>query len=379
MRKILPLLLIALIVSSSFLTFDYAYAVDNNCNNLVISIIQQRLTNFCFDTRLDTLENAPAGSDDTLCANVGSGSQVYKDGECNFRTLIGSSDISVTQQTDTITIDFNGTVSGESTVCGNVGTGNTIHVGGSNCNAKSLIAGTGITITDTTDDWTIASTVVDTNACTNTGTGEAVCESANNINSLIAGTGITIVDTTGDLTISSTGGDTTVCANVGGFTEIFKDGNCNFKTLNCDTEISCTSNTNDINIDVDTIGQQQIFVHQSVTKTNIGTSYIDVWVTLFDMEEMTLLHPNNATLFYISFQYDYVGTGTQQCRFVNTANNAEVLYESSTFTADQNSNLSGWFTKPAWATSLVYSIEMQCKSTVAGDDPIVKGYIVYAK
>jgi hypothetical protein len=50
--------------------------------------------------------------DNTSCANVGSGSQVYKDGECNFRTIIGSSDISVTQQTNTITIDYNGTSSG---------------------------------------------------------------------------------------------------------------------------------------------------------------------------------------------------------------------------------------------------------------------------
>jgi hypothetical protein len=90
-------------------------------------------------------------SDNTVCANVGTGSNIYKDGECNFRSVLGSSDISVTQQTNTITVDFNGT---------------------------------------------------DNNSCTNTGTGEAICESANNINSLIATSPLGISDTTGDLTLT---------------------------------------------------------------------------------------------------------------------------------------------------------------------------------
>lgn len=45
-------------------------------------------------------------------------------------------------------------------------------------------------------------THTDNNSCTSTGTGEAVCESANNINSLIGDSGITITDTTGDLTLT---------------------------------------------------------------------------------------------------------------------------------------------------------------------------------
>lgn len=92
-------------------------------------------------------------------------------------------------------IMINATDSSDSTICGNVGTGNKIHKIGTNCNANSLIAGVGISITNTTDDWTFAS------QCANTGTGEAICETANNINSLIAGNGIAISDTTGDLTI----------------------------------------------------------------------------------------------------------------------------------------------------------------------------------
>jgi hypothetical protein len=183
-------------------------------------------------------------TDDTVCANVGGGIEVFKNGECNFRTLVGSSDINIIQNTDTIVIDYNGTAGGDTTVCTNVGVGTGLICRGGNVDIKSLIqgsgititnnaddititnaspdntscvnvgsglgvyasgecifnsliAGTGITITDTTDDLTFAS------QCANTGTGEAICESSNNINSLIAGSGIDITDTTGDLTISS--------------------------------------------------------------------------------------------------------------------------------------------------------------------------------
>lgn len=50
--------------------------------------------------------------DNTVCANVGSGTVIYKDGECNFKTLVGSSDISITNTSNTIVIDYNGTGGG---------------------------------------------------------------------------------------------------------------------------------------------------------------------------------------------------------------------------------------------------------------------------
>ena len=221
--------------------------------------------------------------DDTLCANVGTGAQVFKDGECNFRTIVGSSDISVIQNLNEIVIDFNGTGSGDTTICANIGTGtayscvegtnidlrsilagtgisatnssNTITItntapdntvcsnvgtgfgvySSGECVFDSLIAGTGITITDTTDDLTFAS------FCSNTGTGEAICEVSNNINSLIAGDGITITDTIGDLTLTST------CENTG-TGEAVCEANNNINSLIAGTGVSVTDTTGDLTI-----------------------------------------------------------------------------------------------------------------------------------
>ena len=225
--------------------------------------------------------------DNTVCANIGTGADVYKDGECNFRTILGSPDISVTENANDITIDYNGTLATESTVCTNTGTGNGLCNGGNvqiksliagsgitisdttddytiinaspeatactnvgtgnqlcsggNVNLDTLIAGTGITITDTTDDWTFAS------QCANTGTGEAVCESSNNINSLIAGTGISIADTTGDLTITNTVTDTNSCTNTGTGEAICESAN-NINSLIAGNSITITDTTGDLTI-----------------------------------------------------------------------------------------------------------------------------------
>ena len=75
---------------------------------------------------------------------------------------------------------------------------------------------------------------------------------------------------------------------------------------------------------------------------------------------------------------DEVGAGNQQVRWVNVADNTQVLYESSTFTADQDPGDSGWFNLPGAFTGLV-AIEWQGKSTTATDDPIAKGYAIYVR
>lgn len=179
-------------------------------------------------------------------------------------------------------------------------------------------------------------TPIDTNECTSTGTGEAVCESANNINSLIAGTGITIADTTGDLTITNTVTDTD-----------------------------------------DLIGQLVVSVFQSVTKTNIGTSLVDVYATAFDMENMASIDCNLITDFRIVYMWDYVGTGTHSLEWVDVADNNNKLFQT-TIVADADPIDSGWFSSPAWCSG-IKSIELRASSTTAGDDPQSKGYVIYAR
>ncbi len=117
----------------------------------------------------------------------------------------------------------------------------------------------------------------------------------------------------------------------------------------------------------------------SITKTNIGATYADIYVAAaFAERNLASVDWTAVTEVRIVWIWDYVGTGAQQVRWVDQANNAVVLYESSTFTADQDPADSGWFAKPVGITG-VRTMEWQGKSSVAGDDPIPKGYVIFVK
>ena len=121
-------------------------------------------------------------------------------------------------------------------------------------------------------------------------------------------------------------------------------------------------------------------VWRSVTMTNIGLAYKDIYsATAFDAEHLAWIDFTNATQCRIICIVDYVGTGTQQCRWVDKDNNANVLFENTPYTADMDPNDSGWFAIPAAFLSTTKKIEWQAKSTIAGDDPIMKGYAIYLR
>lgn len=77
--------------------------------------------------------------------------------------------------------------------------------------------------------------------------------------------------------------------------------------------------------------------------------------------------------------YDYVGVGTQQCRWAQVSNNANVLLETATFTADQDPQINSWIALPAWTNNAETTIEWQCKSTTGTDDPVPKGFNLYLR
>ena len=119
-------------------------------------------------------------------------------------------------------------------------------------------------------------------------------------------------------------------------------------------------------------------VYLSVTKTNIGNAYADVYASAFDIENFLKVDLTGADSVRLIYIWDYVGTGTQQVRVADVSNNANVLVESATFTADQDPGDSGWKMIPV-AFKAVKNLEFQGKSTTAGDDPVCKGYIIFVK
>lgn len=126
------------------------------------------------------------------------------------------------------------------------------------------------------------------------------------------------------------------------------------------------------------IGQIAAQTYLSLAKTNIGTAYVDIYAAAFDQENMAKIDCANVTDVRIVYLWDYVGVGSQQVRWVDAANNANVLREEPAFTADKDPGDSGWFAKPAWCTGDVM-IEWQGKSTTGTDDPIAKGYKILVR
>lgn len=271
--------------------------------------------------------------------NIGSSELVFNAGveqagdPIRIKGIVGGNGITVEEEG--FDLQINATATSENTACVDSGSGVGLCNGG-NVNIKSLIGGTGVTVTDTTGDLTLAS------QCNNTGTGEAICESSNNINSLIAGTGISIADTTGDLTITNTVTGSKL------------------------------------------IAQKSIEVYQSITKTNLPVTYTDIYVTAFEEEELNAqIYTQNVTYFAIIFSYDFVGAGTDRCRWAEASNNTNVFHETPTFGTDQRNYFSGFFANPAWtdfpSTSIPIELEQQCLSSNGTNDPIAKGYVVISK
>lgn len=297
--KITALSVIGLLYASAF---TVAYALDNSCGTNVWTLFQLPPILGCLndnDTDLQAqIDAIGVGGEANTASNVGSGAGIFKQKtgvDLEFKSLLGSSDIDITSQTDTITIDFNGTAGGDTTVCGNLGSGNPLHKSGSNCDAFSLIAGDGITITNTTDDYTL---------------------------------------------------------------------------------------------DVGRIGQLEHWVFQSITKTNVGTTYVDVYSANFHGETVSReIHCDNISEVFATATYDYVGTGTHSIRIVDASNNANILVERTAITADMNGagingnvpNHVDWVSLPAWCNTGFKVLEVQIKSTVATDDPVFYGYAIWVR
>jgi hypothetical protein len=422
-------------------------------------------------------------TDTTVCLNVGSGALIVKEstnGDCEIKSIVGSADISVTNDTNTIIIDFNGTVSGESTQCINVGAGTVIikNSTSGNCFVKTFVSGNGISFSNGTDTVTITNTGIISNqcdkgincsgtnpsifntdfvngtgisitgsvsqtftntlpestVCTNLGLSSSLSEgiyvSGNcNFKKLLEGSNIALSSNGTHVTIAVTGinSDDTVCTNLGTSTSlnegIYSTGECNFKRLgedtgitlssnsttvlvkntytctsaggtsiiktntagsNCDLKgltaergITVTSNTNDLGIGV-AVSSLAVVVFQSETRTNVGTAYVDAYQTAFAMEDMNFADFHGYDNVDVEFMVDYIGTGTQQIRIVASNDNSLVLFESSGFSADCDlpTPCGGTVPIPASFLDTAKRVEMQIKSNVAGDDPIVKGYTI---
>ncbi|HEY8116005.1 MAG TPA: hypothetical protein VIH70_06295 [Actinomycetota bacterium] len=321
-------------------------------------------------------------TDTTVCLNVGTGKLIVKsstDGNCEIKSLLGSSDISVTNDSNTITIDFNGTIAGESTQCINVGTGKIIikNSTSGNCYVKSLLATNGITITNASNTITIES------HCGTTGNGTQniiIVNSGCLLRSFDSGNGITLtLDGAGNIIITNNKPEQG-CTSAGGTSLLKTASTCDFKGLDAGLGITLTSNTNNITISKSAGYRMVASVSQNLQKTNIPTSYTDIYVSAFDDENFgsAWIDCSGSTLMIISYAVAYGGSGTEQFRWVDVNNNSNVLREDNGITANQDPRTI-IFSTPSWCiTAGGSTIEMQGKGTTGTSDPTIKGYRIWA-
>jgi len=118
-------------------------------------------------------------------------------------------------------------------------------------------------------------------------------------------------------------------------------------------------------------------VISSKTKTNVGTSWVDVYSTALDPED-TLMNTTGMTDFRLLITVDYVGTGTHSVNLNQTASNVNGLWQFN-FTGDCDPCDSGWKTLPVWASSVEVFMESKIVSTTAGDDPVFRGYQLWLR
>lgn len=127
-------------------------------------------------------------------------------GEITIRTLQQGTGMSLSYGTDAVTITNGDPESTDCTNLGTVGEGIVASSNGEDCTFKKLRAGTGISLSANGTRITFTNTLPEVTACNNVGTGNQLCSGGNvNIDTLIAGNGISITDTTDDWTIANTG------------------------------------------------------------------------------------------------------------------------------------------------------------------------------
>lgn len=114
---------------------------------------------------------------------------------------------------------------------------------------------------------------------------------------------------------------------------------------------------------------------QSITKTNIGTSFVDIYNQTNGDGKSIQIDTNGKTEVKLQVNWNKIGTGAQtvQVLEVGTAN---VLI---TLAVVSGRNVSALTTIPAFAVDSVKFYKLQGKSTTSTDDPIFESAAIYLK
>jgi len=118
--------------------------------------------------------------------------------------------------------------------------------------------------------------------------------------------------------------------------------------------------------------------HQSSTKTNIGTSFVDVYTGANSNGKAQFIDTDVFTQVRLQIEWNKIGTGTQSCQVVDIASGTNILI---TLTVVSGSNDSGFVSIPSSPNLLNVekNYKIQCKSTTSADDPVFESAVIWIK
>ena len=104
------------------------------------------------------------------------------------------------------------------------------------------------------------------------------------------------------------------------------------------------------------------------TKTNIGTSFVDVYTTGSSNGHAIQIDTNGFTKYQYQIIWSKVGSGTQTCQLVDIASGTNIMTTTASLASGMNTGSDTSI--PAGLVNSIHDYKWQCKSTTAGDDPV---------
>lgn len=115
---------------------------------------------------------------------------------------------------------------------------------------------------------------------------------------------------------------------------------------------------------------------KDITKTNLPTTNTNVYIG--NSGEGQLINFAGMSQYRFVYHVNKVGTGTQTASLVDVTNAANLIEVADADAAGEHTKDSGWTNLPAWAVGEKI-VKPMARSTVATDDPIYRGFLLYVR
>ena len=113
---------------------------------------------------------------------------------------------------------------------------------------------------------------------------------------------------------------------------------------------------------------------QSTTKTNIGTSFVNVYTQTNSDGKAVYIDTDTFTTMRLQVEWNKVGSGTQSCQVITTGGTVAISTDVVSGTND-----SGFDAIPAGLLNASNNYKIQCKSTTSADDPVFESASIWVK